>query len=332
MKKQFLKFLSQFSQLMPLDALVQWSGQQLFLPFYHVVKDEEDLPHIQHLYPVRTVEQFRADLDYLLEHFKPISLAELKASILEGKALEENCMHLSFDDGLKEVYTIIAPVLEEKGIPATIFLNSNFVDNQALFFRYKISLIIDFIAKNKAVEQTLNYPYPLDKKSLLAMEYEQTHKIDEIASLLKIDFTDFLETQQPYLTSPQIKDLIKRGFTIGGHSVDHPLYAGLTLDEQLEQTEKSIQFVQDKFDLSYRVFSFPFTDSGVGNTFFEIVETDEIAELTFACAGLKQKEFPFHLQRFPMEATSYDAGKLVATEYFYYLAKSPFGKNYMQRS
>jgi hypothetical protein len=41
------------------------------------------------------------------------------------------------------------PILRRKGVPATVFVNSDFVDNQDLFFRFKAALIID---KNKSIK------------------------------------------------------------------------------------------------------------------------------------------------------------------------------------
>lgn len=342
MRNIFNKLFGGMSNLLPLQGMIERSGQQLFLPFYHSVKGEQNLPHIKHLYPVRDEAQFQADLDYLLKHFEPISLPDLIQIIKEDKPIDKNYFHLSFDDGLREVYEIAAPILKERSIPATIFINDAFVDNQDLFFRYKASFIISKMSRMRLKKESMDEMKGLLENiglttenglpdALLEVKYEDKAVLDEVAAVININFEKFLKRQQPYLTTEQLKALQKDGFTIGAHSVDHPMYKVLTLDEQLGQTEKSIKFVTKKFQTDYRVFSFPFTDDGVENTFFEVIESDDIADLTFGCAGLKQENFPFHLQRFPMEAAAYDAERLVTTEYFYYLAKSPFGKNKINR-
>ena len=316
---------------MHLPSMIHLSGQRIFLPFYHSVRSEEALPHLQHLYPVRDIETFQKDLDYLLDHFKPITLQSLKEITIKGLKPEENYMHLSFDDGLREVHELVLPILEEKGIPASIFVNSAFVDNKALFFRFKISLLIERVQQDLPSEtqqkllidilghrMTTAFTAKTFADIILDLTYTDIELIDKMATTLGLDFAAFLEKQRPYMTSNQIRDAIHRGFTIGGHSVDHPIYKNLTLDEQLDQTEGSIRFLQENFKIPDKIFSFPFTDDGVERTFFEIIEADAIAELTFGCAGLKQEDFPFHLQRFPMETTMHDANKLVNTEYFYY--------------
>ena len=71
------------------------------------------------------------------------------------KQLSQGKVFLSFDDGLREVYTIIAPILKERGLPATFFITTDFIDNKKLFYRNKASLLIEAIAGLKP-EEPLN--------------------------------------------------------------------------------------------------------------------------------------------------------------------------------
>jgi len=54
--------------------MISASGQSLFLPFYHGVYEKVAPTYIKHLYPIRSLDQFRKDLDVLLKHFEPIDL------------------------------------------------------------------------------------------------------------------------------------------------------------------------------------------------------------------------------------------------------------------
>jgi len=127
---------------MILTSLIKCSGHQVFFPFYHAV-DNEDQPHIKHLYPVKSIHQFENELDTLLKHFKPIDLDKLISLNQSNEKPKKPSIHLSFDDGLRQCYDIIAPILNKRGIPATFFINSAFVENKDLMYRYKISLIYD---------------------------------------------------------------------------------------------------------------------------------------------------------------------------------------------
>lgn len=308
---------------------------------YHLVCNEAP-PHIKHLYQTRNEKLFREDLDYLLRYFEPLTFEALNATVLEEKSLRKPGFFLTFDDGLREIYDVVAPILKEKGIPATFFLNSAFHDNKALFYRYQVSVLIEKLqqktvseATKKRVAQTLlenQLLKPGDlKNSLLAINFNSRDVLPNLAEILEVDFEEYLQTQKPYLTTAQTEELIKQGFYLGAHSHTHPEYRTVPLNEQLNQTFKSVDFLTEKFNLPYRWFAFPFTDEGVSRQFFEAIYKENNVQLSFGSAGLKHDSFPQHLQRFPIEGTLQSAEELIKTEYVYYLAKAPLGKNKITR-
>src|SRR5690348_781204 len=116
------------------------SGVNPLVVYYHIVSDEE-VPHVSRLYSFRNVREFTRDLEVFLRFFRAISLQDLLSN-LEGKnVLPRNSFLLTFDDGLKECYEVIAPILKKKGIPAVFFLCKAFVDNKAMAYDHKKCLL-----------------------------------------------------------------------------------------------------------------------------------------------------------------------------------------------
>ena len=66
MRKTITTFLQKTGNNIPFTKLLRWSGQSLILPFYHPVQGADDLPHLQHLYPLWAVEQFKEGLDFFV--------------------------------------------------------------------------------------------------------------------------------------------------------------------------------------------------------------------------------------------------------------------------
>lgn len=336
MKKRLLRSLQPLASKLPLEWLVRISGQKLFLPFYHSVQKDQPLAHIQHLYQLRSLEAFEKDLDFLLRYYQPIDLASLMQHLQAGEPLEQRQFFLSFDDGLREVYDWIAPLLLKKGIPATFFLNSAFVDNQDLFFRYKASLLIEQLAQgsySKTIIKTISEELDSEdfRTALLKINYQNQGVLAKVADLLEYKFEDFLATNQPYMTTAQIQQLLAQGFTVGSHSIDHPLYKNLSLEDQLQQTRESQDFINRHFSPSVKAFAFPFTDDGIEAAYFNQVQSEGLVDISFGTAGLKQDSASFHLQRFPVEAFPFDMHQLVSSEYFYYFGKALLGKNKIKR-
>ncbi len=338
------KIIGIIAAIIPLSFLIKISRQRVFLPFYHIVS-EKPVCHVEHLYSIPTPEKFEKDLDYLLLYFKPVSLNEL-IDIHTKKVPYpfKPVMHLSFDDGLKECAEIIAPILLKKGIPATFFINSAFVDNKNLMFRYKQSLFIQH-CQTLSPHEITSYLIPEMNKNGLpvdndpikfisSLRYEDNELLEKIGNCMPfVNYVQYLEDEKPYMSSEQIKWLLDKGFSIGSHSIDHPLYAVINLEEQLRQTIESQKFLEENFNVPNRTFAFPFSDDGLKKEFFVTLNEQLPFDLTFGGAGLKNDSISNNLQRFPMETEKYiSVKKRIHTEYLYFMIKSIFKKNIIFRN
>jgi peptidoglycan/xylan/chitin deacetylase (PgdA/CDA1 family) len=303
-----------------MNLLQKITKQKIFLPFYHTVA-EEPLPHIKHLYRMKTVKEFLADLEFLLKHFKPINIETLYHFHINKIVPEKPVFHLSFDDGLKEMYEIVAPILLQKGVSATFFINSGFVDNKALFFRFHASLSIETLSQQGKLTDKL-------KTEILSSSYNDKTKLFQYFTQQQIN--DFLNTEKPYLTTDQIKVLNAQGFTIGAHSIDHPYYYEIPFDGQLRQTRESLEFVTSRVNQKLRLFAFPFTDYHVTKDFFEEIKPN--VDLSFGTAGLKNDEISFNYQRIEGEKNNLKSMKtILKKEYLKYMGKFFWGKNTIYR-
>jgi peptidoglycan/xylan/chitin deacetylase (PgdA/CDA1 family) len=333
-KKLLKGILNSFGKIIPLNTLIALSKQQNIVPVYHLVSDEK-VPHIQHLYQVKSSKKFIQDLDFLLKHFEPTDYTSFQNQILSGEKSNKKAFLLTFDDGLSEFHDVIAPILVQKGIPAVCFLNSAFIDNKNLFFRYKVSLLIDKLKQNPSLlnEQVKFFPQNQNFESYLKrLRYSDISEIDSIAETLEVNFESYLTENKPYLTSEQIQNLIQKGFHFGSHSIDHPEYRFISLEEQVKQTLESTQVVTEKFNLDYKTFAFPFTDFGVSKEYFQQVNVlPKQVDLTFGCAGLKNDSYSNHIQRIPLEDKDKSAKEILRTEYVYYLLKAMLNKNKIVR-
>lgn len=301
--------------------ITQLSGKNIIFPFYHLISDQ-NCPYIRHLYPVKSIDQFKKELDYFQKHYNPITLEEIISHLKNNTKADKPSFFLSFDDGLKECSTIIAPLLKERNLTAAFFINTDFVDNRALFYRYKISLLIDALKQKHS---------DFNSEKLLQFNYSDAEKINALAEEHQLDFDLFLKESQPYMTWSEIENLHSEGFYIGAHSVDHPLYAQLSLEEQIQQTQESLKIVQEKLSLEYKIFSFPFTDNGVSNQFFEWLFGEEKVDLSFGTAGIKDDNFSFHLQRLPMDNNLGSPKAFVLKNHLAYGLKRLLGKHLVNR-
>ncbi len=303
-----------------------WSSLTRINPliaYYHVVSDD-DIPHVKHLYKFRTVMEFRRDIDCFCRQFHPISLHQLLENMKTGRSLPRNSILLTFDDGFSEIFHVIAPILREKGVPATFFLTTAFLDNKSMAHHNKISILVEQLDRmrggsvEKEVAKVISQSGSngMDVRTeLLRVNYRHRDVVDLIARLLGVDFDAYLTSRQPYLTSEQVGQLIGTGFAIGGHSVDHPAYGLLPLEEQLRQTITSVRFLRDRFSLNYGAFAFPHGDRDITGRFFGRLFSTEDVHVTFGTQGLIKEPISRHFQRFSMENYPTPAERIIARNY-----------------
>jgi peptidoglycan/xylan/chitin deacetylase (PgdA/CDA1 family) len=318
-----------------LKGLIKASDQRLIIPFYHLVTDSENT-FANSLYTPRKIIDFKKDLDLLTSYYTPLLLEEFIALSKSGKKVHKNSFHLTFDDGLSNFYNVVAPILLKKKIPATVFINTDFVDNKDLFYRYKASLLYQNYQKSSPEVKRKFYDFFEEKgtveKKIFEINYNNKSVLDNLAKIVGFDFKEFLKEKQPYLSSMQIQELIDMGFTIGSHSKNHPLYTDIDFEEQIRQTKESIDWVVGKFNIDYKVFSFPHTDLGVSKKFFMTLAEECKIDASFGTAGIKKDELKTNFQRLFFEIGSQSAERHLIIEYFKYFLKIPFLKNTMPRN
>jgi peptidoglycan/xylan/chitin deacetylase (PgdA/CDA1 family) len=279
-------------------------------PFYHIVSDEK-VPHVENLYSYRNLQEFAKDVDFLLKRYTPLTLMELLVRLKNQQPLPRQSFFLSFDDGLRETFDNIAPILRQKGVPATFFINTATLDNTELLYRHKASLLISHF-------RDLTNRAPISKATalltkheinssdlvtgLLSIRYANKHVLDEVAVSIDFDFPAYLRRQQPYVTTTQLNDLISQGFSVGAHSIDHPPYYEVSFEEQLRQTTESVNGLTRAFGLNYTAFAFPFGDKGVSRRFFSKIRNEGLVQILFgSSAYLIDEDYPLAIQRLGME-------------------------------
>lgn len=314
----------------------------MLFPFWHAVAPLPP-PHIRHLYQVPQPAQFRKDLEWLLRTFMPIDLPDVVRYITGETFPKKPVMHVTIDDGFRESFDFIAPILKELGIPATFFVSPAFIENQDMSYRCKASLIYHHLIQSDLPEYISSkimktfpkksFPFLDFRKTVLSIPYRHREILDELALVVGIHFNQYLKEQKPYMDYDQIRSLQAVGFHIGAHSIDHPWYQDLKPDEQLQQTLMSVDFIRNVLREMFPVFAFPFTDHFLPLQFYRNLHAAPNAPLvTFGTSGIKKDIVPRSAQRISMEQSNSNVPGIIFSEYLYFLFKALSRKNLLRRA
>lgn len=250
--------------------------------FYHLVSDRP-LPHVAHLYPYKSTQAFEADIRFLKRHYTLIGYAELLAHARGEAALPPRAAFLSFDDGFAECYTVVRPILQKHRIPCIFFLATDWIDNQAMFYRGKISLIIEKFTRLPPAEQTAlltrirsllpsrlpvtQSPTPPSIFDLRSLQQSDDARIDQICEIAGVDPAAYLRQRRPFLTRAQIREMRAEGFVFGGHTRNHPKLNRISQERQAAEIVESCRIVAGITADEQVPFAFPFSGNGVDRDF-----------------------------------------------------------------
>jgi len=288
----------------------RWLNIPVVIPFYHAVLGDRWLPHHGQFY--RRSDDFAADLDFFLSHFNIIDLQKL-LSYLDGDcALPPRALLLSFDDGLREVLEVVAPILKKKGIPAVFFLNNSIFTENKLLFPHLQNLMLHHVLDTKIRQDKrynevhdLLYSSGLWKGnlggSIMALKSKQGALLEKIAEICQIDQNDYCIVHKPYLNGNDVSELIRQGFHIGSHGWNH---THLTEHDSATQVDHIISSAFDlckRFCLPYRAFAFPYNDVGISKSVYSALFQSRDVHVTFGTSLMRADCHTRSIQRLSFE-------------------------------
>jgi peptidoglycan/xylan/chitin deacetylase (PgdA/CDA1 family) len=242
------------------------------------------------------------------------------------RRLDRPCFHLTFDDGFREMHDIVAPILERTGAPATFFVSTAFLDGGGLAHHNALSVLLDRLqSRGRPADASLRRVESMlpaarsDRATLqsriLSIPYAEKSLVRAVAEILDVDLDQYVRNTRPYLSCSEITTLLAKGFNIGSHSHDHPLYADLPLPQQVTQTRMSMDLLSTRFSVSPKAFAFPHTDNGVDEAFFSAVFSEPLLDVSFGTGGLVSHFHPRNIERVSMEKPSEPAARTLTRQF-----------------
>jgi peptidoglycan/xylan/chitin deacetylase (PgdA/CDA1 family) len=99
-----------------------WNRKQVMILCYHCVTPRPDLIAADPWKMYLGRELFAAQLDYLKENYNVVGLSEYLEARARNRPLPPFSVVLTFDDGKRNFFTVIAPELIKRGMAATTFI------------------------------------------------------------------------------------------------------------------------------------------------------------------------------------------------------------------
>jgi peptidoglycan/xylan/chitin deacetylase (PgdA/CDA1 family) len=231
-----------------------------------------------------TPESFRAQVDWLSGSVRILTLSEAMERIASPTPWQEPAALVTFDDGYRDNFEIAAPILRDRGIPATFFLPTAFVESPRLPWWDEVACIIKQTRvrrlelprgpDNGGEDRAGRTPLTIDMdaaprsaaiRAIIAAFLDETisderwflERLAERAdvaldreTMARALFADWDQVRQ--LTGPDA------GLSIGSHGQSHRKLAGLDGDSQRRELAGSKQILEDRLGREVAVLAYPY--------------------------------------------------------------------------
>jgi len=249
---------------------------------YHRVVSEQDKSHCHsHDGIIVSKTAFEKQMRFLKNHFNVLSLNEFIDRIEGRKAFGYKSCLVTFDDGWYDNFQNAYPLLKEIGIPAVIFITTDFVGTGKLFWQERITGLLcrlydasksdrDFTScflrefPDKEIEQILmsvrgnlrgviyQYISILKKKSK-----EEIEIIIQRLSELTGKSGNGDSTKESFMNWDEIKVMAGNGISFGSHGKSHAILTRLGKSEVEKEALESKALIERMLGTPVLSFSYP---------------------------------------------------------------------------
>ncbi len=264
--------------------LVRHRGRVAILTYHRVVSD--DMVQTDHIQPGMYVraQTFEAHIVYLQNHFVVLALDDLlerwRANQLDAD--KAYCV-ITFDDGWQDNYQYAFPVLKQYGLPATIFLATDFIGTDRWFWPDQVMFLLEESKKlmprkqlSQAMETALMNISEIGEQSKQQF-YSQMDSAGPIDSDAVVEwckrlsveaagrFVDDLSTvvgmelpkRRVVLNWDEVREMADNGISFGTHSCSHRILTQISSSEVEQELGSSWQAMLLRGVKPIPVFCYP---------------------------------------------------------------------------
>lgn len=222
--------------------------------------------------------ELKIQLKWLQGHYPIISMNEYVDYLINKKQLPKKTSVLTFDDGLKDHYSYVFPILKEIGVCGTFFVPT-------MPFESKVPSVqkIQYILDSKGPEwfaKEINHKLPPKSEHLIKTDSKKVYKKldnilvsniktivatmpeklrnDIVNAIFSSIFKEKKFCEKVYLSKDEIKEMIEAGMNFGGHSHSHPFLDRCNIKRQNSEISKPKKFFKHAFNYDLRLYSYPY--------------------------------------------------------------------------
>ncbi|MGO9085995.1 MAG: polysaccharide deacetylase family protein [Candidatus Sulfotelmatobacter sp.] len=198
----------------------------------------------------------RTQLAYLRRHFHVIHLSRLVEQLSSGAPLQKHTAALTVDDGRRNFYELLFPLLREFQMPATFFVVSSFIRREDWVWTDKVLWLAEqpFRSEDLAPNRIDHF---FQKLNCLRPEI-RNERMSAVAEAMRVSIPNEPPPKYAPCSWSELREMADSGLVeIGSHTVTHPILASLTDEECWSELITSRAQIEQGLGRKVESFCFP---------------------------------------------------------------------------
>jgi peptidoglycan/xylan/chitin deacetylase (PgdA/CDA1 family) len=202
-----------------------------------------------------SVACLRNQLEYLRRHFHVVKLSELCRQLAVGRPARR-LLALTVDDGRRNFYEFLFPLLKELQLPATFFVVSSFISKQDWLWTDKVLWLS---RQPNPAEELSSDRLPTFFAMLNDMQPEARNAcIEALAQGMGHSIPKHAPPQYAPCSWDELREMCDSNLVeIGSHTVTHPILSTLRDHESAQEIATSRSQLEEQLGRSIEVFAIP---------------------------------------------------------------------------
>jgi peptidoglycan/xylan/chitin deacetylase (PgdA/CDA1 family) len=201
-------------------------------------------------------QAIRSQFHYLQSHYRVVPLLQIAEQLASGKRLDSHTVALTIDDGRRDFYECMFPLLKEFKFPATFFVVSSFIRGEDWIWTDKVLWL-----SQQSKPPAAFAPEKLDGifRSLNAMRPEARNaRIQAEAASANITIPPQAPPKFAACSWSELREMADSGLVdIGSHTVTHPILSSITDEESWQELTGSRRQIEEGMGRKPESFCFP---------------------------------------------------------------------------
>jgi len=215
-----------------------------------------------------TPENFAAQMDHVAKNYNVISGNDIAAFLRGEKSLPPYAAVITFDDGYLDNYVHAYPVLKSKGLPAIIFLATDYIGTDKPFYWDLVAYCFQHTQKDSVELPRIGRRSWMDFSTREKIMQEWIDVLKTIPETEKQDLVnglpDLLDVVVPdnyfknlTISWSQAFEMSKNGIEMGGHTESHPILTRISLDNVRMELSRAKQVIESEIKQPVVSFAYP---------------------------------------------------------------------------